>query len=743
MDLCDFSTLICRPRTMRFCLIPVALTLLCAFTPAVHAEDAVLPLKPNRTFLNALANSDAASIIISAQRLEGMQDNQIEASGEVELRHGNQAIFADHLLYLRDSQELLADGAVRVELEGVVMTGPQLKLNLDTNIGDMAQPQFQFAANNARASADSLHMQGRQNFNLRHATYTTCPAGNDDWLLKVGELNLDRDRQVGVAHHARVEFMGLPILYTPWMDFPLENQRKSGFLGPVFGGTGKGGNEVTLPYYWNIAPNLDATIAPRMMRKRGLMLNNELRYLASSYSGEAHLDVLPDDRIAAVRRSRQALKHAHNFAPGLNATLDLNRVSDNAYFRDLSNAVNETSQTNLVREGVLNYSSGWWNAAARVQNFQTLQDPDPLARVEAPYRRAPQLSLNAQRAWAGANVMLAGEFVDFRHPTKVNGRRLVAYPSASYPLIARPAFYLTPKLGLHYTDYVLGENKPDGLRDTRRTVPIFSLDSGLALERDWNVSGQNFVQTLEPRAYYVYIPYRDQNLLPNFDSAPADFSFAQMFTENRFFGSDRISDANHLTLALTSRLLQQDSGVERLRMAVGQRFSREISQATLPGSTATINMEDILLAASGQITRAWSLDSAMQYNPNDERSEKFNLAARYQPESGKVFNLGYRYTRDSVRQAELSTQWPLAGRWQAVARWNYSVQDRHTLEALAGLEYNESCWAVRLVAQRFATATREFATGFFVQLELNDLVRVGADPLGVLRRSIPGYTKLN
>ncbi len=716
----------------------------------------MLPLKPDRTFLNAPASSDAVPIFISAQRLEGTQDNQIEASGEVELRHGEQAIFADYLLYVQDSQELRADGAVRVELEDIVMTGQQLNLNLDTNIGNMVQPQFQFAVNNARASADSLHMQGKQHFTLRNATYTTCFAGNDDWLLKMGELNLDRDRQVGVAHHARVEFMGLPILYTPWMDFPLDNQRKSGFLSPALGFTEKSGHEVTLPYYWNIAPNLDATITPRSMGKRGLMLNNELRYLASTYSGEAHLDVLPDDQITAAKRSRQALKHAHNFAPGLNATLDLNRVSDNAYFRDLSNAVNETSQTNLIREGVLNYSSNsnnndsdndsdsssWlWNAAARVQNFQTLQDPR--APVAVPYRRAPQVSLNAHRAWAGANVTLAGEFVDFRHPTTVNGRRLVAYPSASYQLIAQPAFYLTPKLGLHYTDYVLGENNPGGVPNTRRSVPIYSLDSGLALERDWNVSGQNFVHTLEPRAYYVYIPYRNQNSLPNFDSAPAGFSFAQMFTENRFSGSDRISDANHLTLALTSRLLRQDSGAERLRMAIGQRFSRETPQATLAGSTVTINKSDILLAASGQVTRAWSLDSAMQYNANQERSENFNLAVRYQPESGKVLNLGYRYTRNSVRQAELSTQWPLAGRWQAVARWNYSVLDNSTLEALAGLEYNESCWAIRLVAQRFATATREFATGFFVQLELNDLVRVGPNPLGVLRQSVPGYTKLN
>ncbi|OGS95204.1 MAG: hypothetical protein A3K04_09320 [Gallionellales bacterium RBG_16_56_9] len=274
-------------------------------------------------------------------------------------------------------------------------------------------------------------------------------------------------------------------------------------------------------------------------------------------------------------------------------------------------------------------------------------------------------------------------------------------------------------------------------------MPIFSLDSGIVLERDWNMAGQDFVQTLEPRAFYVYIPYRDQNRLPNFDSGQADFSMAQMFTENRFFGYDRIGDANQVTVALTSRLIEPASGAERLRFAAAQRFSLQAHKVNIAAPTATTNKSDIMLAAFGQVTPAWSLDSAFQYNPNDMHSEKYNLSLRYRPEAGKVLNMGYRFTRNNLRQVDLSTQWPLSGRWHAVARWNYSLQDRSILEALTGLEYNESCWTLRLVAQRFATATEEASTGFFVQLELNDLVRVGADPLSVLRQSVPGYTKLN
>ena len=727
---------------MHFRLNLVALSLLSTFTPMVYAEGDVLLLKLDRTFMNLPKGKEETPAFISAQRVEGQTENQIVASGEVEVRKRGQAIFADHVVYQQSSQELIADGAVRVEQNDIKMQGPHVKLNLDTNIGDMTKPVFQMAVNKSRGSADILHMEGRQKYTVQNVAYTVCPIGNDDWMLKASQLEIDSDRQVGVARNARVEFLGVPILYMPWMDFSLSDKRQSGFLGPVLGSTAKSGSEVTLPYYWNIAPNRDATIAPRAMAKRGLMLNNELRYMGTNYAGEAHVDVLPNDALTNSTRLRTSLKHVQNLGYGFNASTNFNYVSDDAYFRDLSNAVSSTSLTNLVREGVLSYGGSWWNAAARMQSYQTLQDP--AAPVAEPYRRLPQITLGALRPVAGANMAFTGEFVNFSHPTAVNGQRLVMYPSVSYPLIATPAFYLTPKFGVHYTHYSLSANNLGALPDTNRTLPIVSLDSGMVLERDWNLGGQNYMQTLEPRAYFLYIPYRNQTLLPNFDTAQADFNFAQMFTENRFFGSDRIGDAKQVTLSLTSRLLEANTGAERLRVAIGQRYSFKTPLVNLVNpEVATNNKSDILLAILGRITPKWSLNSAFQYNPNQAREEKLNVGARYQPESGKVLNLGYRFTRNSLRQVDISTQWPLSRHWGVMARWNYSLQDNRILELLTGVEYNESCWTARLVIQRFATATNELSTGIFAQLELNGLVRVGSDPLNALRQSIAGFTKLN
>ena len=727
---------------MRFRLNPVAFSVLCAFAPSVYGANEPLFLKLDRTFNVMPEAQDATPAFVNAQHIEGKKDNQILATGNAELRKQGQTILADRLLYKQKTREVIADGSVRVEQGSDVMTGPHLELNLDTNVGDMTQPKFTIGENNARGSADSLHMAGKEKYTLRHVSYTTCPVGNDDWFLKMTELDIDRSTHLGEARNAYVEFKGVPILYTPWMDFALNDQRKTGFLGPVFGSTTKGGSEVMLPFYWNIAPNYDATFSPRVMTKRGLLLNNEFRYLQPNYHGKIDADVLPGDRLAGRTRSYLGLRHSQNLGGGFSGSLNYNRVSDDAYFRDLSTNVTGTSQINLLREGTLSYGGGWWNSVLRVQRYQTLQDP--AAPVAIPYRRMPQITLGAHKSLASASLAFAGEYVDFTHPTSVNGQRLVLYPTVSYPLLSDPAYYLTPKIGLHHTEYHLGINNTAKLPVTAsRTLPIFSVDSGMTLERDWSFMGEDFVQTLEPRVYYVYIPYQDQSKLPNFDSAQATFNFAQIFTENRFYGSDRIGDANQVTVGLTSRFLDPHSGVERLRLQMGQRFSITTPRVNLVTPTVTTNRSDILLSATGRLTKSLSLNSLFQYNPTLSRSEMFNAAMRYRPETGKVLNLGYRFTRNSVRQIDFSEQWPLYGRWHSVARWNYSLQEKRLLEGLLGLEYNQSCWTIRLVAQRFTTATYQASTGFFVQLELNDLIQVGSDPLDALRQSIPGYTKLN
>lgn len=734
---------------MRSRFFLVLFSALCAFSPPSHAQDAPQPKKSNALLKKPDSNQKESSTVITADSVEAKQGQALEATGNAELRKDDQLIRADHLLFLQESNELFADGSVRVEQKGAAMTGPSLKLDLDDNTGEMTQPSFTFSDANVRGDAETLHIQGKQIYSFEHASYTSCPAGNDDWLLKMSDLELDRNTQIGTAYNARVEFMGVPILYTPWMNFPLNDQRRSGLLGPVLGSTSKGGREIIIPVYWNIAPNYDATFSPRIIQKRGTLYDNEFRYMGNSYTGKINYGELLNDKLANKDRSHSSLLHMQNLGAGFTGSLNLNEASDDAYFRDLSTTPAIAVQKHLLREAALSYTGGgWWTASARAQSFQTLQDPD--VPVALPYRRLPQVNVGAQRVMGGAVTTLSAEYVDFNHSTAINGRRVVLYPTASFPLVNDPAYYLTPKVGVHSTQYSLGANNNGQFEPTyERTVPIFSMDSGMTLERDFTAYESEYVQTLEPRIYYVNIPYREQTM-PNFDSAPAAFSFMQMFTENRFIGSDRIGDADQITTALTSRLLDADNGNERLRVAVGERFSRQRPRVILGAPTATTNQSDVLVSVGGRISKAISLDSLAQYNPNESRTEMFAATARYRPEAGKVFNLGYRYTfsadpdpAKTMKQVDLSTQWPLPGRWHMVGQMKYSLQELRTVEALAGLEYYQDCWALRLVAQQFVTALRESSTAVFVQLELNELIRVGDDPLSAVKLSVPGYTKFN
>ncbi len=701
------------------------------------ARAETLPLKMDRTF-QQLPPSEEGAAFVSAKEMETQQGERIEARGEVELRQAGRVVNADHLIYEPGRQQVYADGNVRLEQSALEVTGPRLQLELEPDTGTMEQPEFVLGEHAARGHARQAEMQGNNRYLFHSATYTTCPAGNDDWLLKVSRLDIDRNTQVGVAHHARVEFMGVPLLYTPWMDFALNDARRSGFLGPILGSTNTGGAEITVPYYWNIAPNMDATFSPRVIRKRGTQFNNEFRYLRANYGGEIEADVLQNDRLSGRDRTHLAWRHSQNLGRGFSAAVNFNGVSDDNYYRDLAKEVSVSSQVNLLREGVLSYNDSWLKASARVQRYQTLQDP--LAKVALPYRRLPQLNLTARETVAGANMALAGEYVDYSHPTLVNGQRTVLYPSVAYPLVSQPGYFLTPKAGVHYTHYALGENNAGSLPNSSRAVPIFSLDSGLIFERNDSILGTGYTQTLEPRAYYVRIPYRNQDQLPNFDSAEAPFTFGQMFSENRFLGSDRVGDADMVTLALTSRAIAADDGTERLRVAVAERFFLDTPRVNLVTPNDSSNRTDILGTLEGRVTRALRLDGQMRYNPNESNVQNYNLAVRYHPEAGKALNLGYRFTRQTLSQVDMSAQWPLYGRWHGVGRFNYSLRDNRNLEALAGLEYNAACWALRFVAQSFATATLERTTGVFLQLELNDLVRIGSDPLKALRDSVPNYS---
>lgn len=685
-----------------------------------------------------------APVFLAADRLQGHVEKEIEAIGRAELSTGDQFISAERMKYNQNTNEAEAVGSVRIDQRGDILEGSNLKFNLSSKTGQLSNPGYSLRDASSRGYADMLLFEGENQYRLKKTTYTTCPAGDDSWLLQVADLKLDNEKKVGTAKNVKLTFKDVPILYTPWMNFSYSGERKSGLLAPTYGVNRRTGLELTLPFYWNIAPNYDATISARAMSKRGVALNNEFRYLGTNSSGSVLADILPNDWDTQRTRWRTSLWHNHNLGAGFSTRLDYNRVSDDAYFRDLGNSLNLTSRTNLLQQGLVSYNrtlgdDGTLNVNSLVQSFQTIQDP--LASIVAPYKRLPQVAINAYKPNVlGADLSLTGSWSNFSHPTLVNGHRAVFFPSVSYPL--RNSFgFITPKVGVHHTRYNLDATAATPDESPVRTLPIFSVDSGITFEREMGFRGERFTQTLEPRVFYVYVPFREQGQLPNFDSGKTDFSFAQMLSENRFAGSDRINDANQVTFALTSRLIEPGTGKERLRLAVGHQLSFIDRRVNLDTPETINRRPDFIAAVSGFLTPTITTDTSLQFDQTRLMADVIRSGLSYRPEPGRVLNFGYRFTRDVLHQVDASSQWRWSERWQTVARLNYSLQDERILEGLAGLEYNACCWSLRFVLQHLTLATQRTTTAAFLQLELNGLMQIGSNPLTVLQRSIPGYVR--
>ena len=741
---------------------------------SAHVEAGRLPAPPGYPKAPVDPNEKAPTYI-TADRINGTTDQAIVAEGNVELQQRDATLTADKVTYWQVDEEAEAEGNVVLTRPDARISGPKTRVRMEDSEGYFEQPvytikreavvrqvQTQDALNaqplhpsmpdimapqrvttTGSGKAERVDFEGEGQYRFTNATYSTCPAGdNQDWYAQIADLKLDYDREVGDGQSAKVYFKGVPFLYTPIMSFSLNNQRKSGFLPATFGANSKIGVQYYQPYYWNIAPNMDATITSRLMTKRGLQLSGDLRYLDYYYSGTSRFEYLPNDALTGESRYAYSVRHNQNLGNGFSGSLNLNGVSDATYFTDLSTRISSTSQVNLLRQGVLNYGASWWSSSLVLEKYQTLQIPNQ-PPVSTPYASLPRISLNAARYDLPAKLAfnLQGEYVDFTHPTQVDGRRMMLYPQLSLPL-QTAAFYITPKVGVHATTYSLQQQQPGTPDSFNRTLPIFSVDSGVTFERDMQWKDSNFTQTLEPRLYYVYIPNRDQSKIPIFDTAQADFSFAQIFSENRYVGKDRIGDANQLTAAATSRLIDPETGVELVRGMLGQRYYFADQFVTLPGEAPrTTRKADLLAAVTGLVAPKTYIDTGWQYNANDARTERMNVMARYQPEIGKVLNAGYRYTRDQLDQVDISGQWPFSGGWTAVGRYNFSIRDNRVIEVVAGFEYNAGCWAVRGLLQRLSTTAQSETTSFFIQLELSGFSNIGSNPAEVLRRTVPGYSR--
>jgi len=709
--------------------IHAALALVCAAGLAgVQADEgpSCPELKPATKPLPGTQRRPAiepnAPIRVQSDRAEGRGEEAIVFTGNVELRRGELHVDADELRYDKTTNTLDASGNARLRNDaGDVFLAPRLNYRLDTESGTADTTGFRLGKSNARGDAGHVDFRDGKRIEMRAARYTTCPPGQDDWFLKAGRIELDKDSATGRAHNMVLEFMQVPVFYFPYFSFPLSDERLSGFLAPRVGYGNKLGFVATAPYYLNLAPHYDATLTPRYMSRRGLQLQSEFRYLGPGAAGLAEAEYLPNDDQTGSYRAAGTLRYTQFFSPYWQAATDLQWASDINYFIDLGDTTRVTSRTHLPRIAALNYGDAYWRFSARAAGYQTLDAS--IAPNDRPYRQLPQLLLSGDVPGApgGLHYQLDSEWVYFDRPSGVTGGRLDLHPAVSLPLRTSYSFFI-PKLGVRYTAYGLSGADETG---PSRTLPVASLDSGLLFERRGLWGDTRYIQTLEPRLFYLRVPYKNQDTLPVFDSALPDFSFYSLFRENRFIGGDRVGDADQATLAVTSRLLDETTGVERLRLSLGEVFYFSDRQVNLPAGNIEQGRSNTVGELQAMLAPAWYLRGGLEWDNAQSAVARGGAYLHYRPAKDKILNLGYRYRRDLQDQIDISGHWPLATGWTAQARWNYSLPDARVLQAYAGLSYSTCCWALRAGAQRRILPDGGTDNSILFEFELSGLTKLG------------------
>jgi LPS-assembly protein len=679
---------------------------------------------------------------------------------------------------------------VRARQGGNAFSGSALEIDVRTLEGFVVQPSYFFDLTQAGGTATRLELRGPGRAEAIGANYTSCPAdgsGDPDWLLSTRSVKLDFEANEGIAEGAVLRFKGFPILALPVLSFPLSSERKSGWLPPTINLDTKSGLETAVPYYWNIAPDLDATFTPRVITRRGVGLDGEFRYLLPQHRGIAAIDYLPQDAVVGRQRFSTAFHHDGTLPGSIDYRALWMRVSDDNYWKDFPRGNPSLTPRLLPSDFALTRRAGDWTTYARAQRWQILQDADPASRIIPPYQRSPQLGVRwTPESWGGWTVDVESEFNRFElpagltDPTRSNGDRAHLLAAVSRPWIT-PGFRFVPRLSLNAAAYRVedpaGPFGPTGTQGewTRRLVPTGSLDATWVLEREAQFLGRTTQQTVEPRILYVRTPFREQRRLPNYDAAGRDFNFESLFAENAFVGIDRVSDADQFTLGLTSRIVDAASGAELVRLGAAQRVLLRDQQLTPEGQLLTQRFSDVLIAGSTALLPKWQFDAGAQFSPAVDAAVRTVFGVRHFPGPFRTVNLNYRFTRGLTEQVEVGWQWPLFGpgplaprrglqpppldlpgpgasagaadsrcsaTWYGVGRLNYSLRDRRLTDSILGLEYDSGCWIGRVVVERLSTGRSEATTRLLLQLELVGLSRLGSNPLQVLKDNVPGYRLL-
>ncbi len=681
----------------------------------------------------------------SAVKVESGDVHHYVLEGDAELSRLDQLLRADTISYNNDTTTYEALGHVRYQDRGLLASADTARGATDPEHANLKRVRYQLLGSRGNGRAATADLSDPDHAHLTESSYTTCDIGDPQWDFRARDMTLDQAKNIGHAHDVTFRVDGVPIFWLPYATFPLNDERASGFLYPNFGYSTRRGFDLTLPYYFNLAPNYDATLFPRLMTERGLMLGGEFRYLVPGSHGQVEFTYLPDDRLADRDRGSFQWKDWTTFSENWGATVDINRVSDNSYFEDFGRSLTQAATSLLPASAYVQGRGDWWSANIGGDEYE-ITDPSLPNRL-TPYRRLPRMTFNAEHAIAGdLQWGVDSEAVAFSKDDALDGRRVDLYPYLTWP-IETAAWFVRPTLGYRYTGYDLdrsSDNSPS------RGVPIFSLDSGLIFERSLELGNQAYTQTLEPRAFYLRVPYRNQADLPIFDTQSVPFSFGQLFRTNQFVGADRQSDANNLTLALTSRLLEDSTGEERLSASIGQIRYFEDQRVQLPCTVNGVVLPSCVPTDYSGSTYAGELDLRIddswrvvldqQWNPNTRQTDLSAVSLQSRFRTDGLFNFSYRFRRNVLEQVDVSTLFPITPSWRVIARENFSLRDHETLERLVGVEHDTCCVTWRLLARHWIHDIQGNSDdALYFEIEFKGLGSVGQKTDDFLRRGILGY----
>jgi LPS-assembly protein len=769
------------------------LALVAALTPLAAAAQSCRIRAPEWTTQGlSLPLVDASAvdddrIHLEADRLSGQTGETLVADGRARLQRGLLSLQAEHMEYRQREDRVQATGQVLLARGDDRYQGSALSLNTEHQEGYFLEPRFYLGRTQAGGRAERVDFIGKNRLVVRGAAYSSCELVDGEttpWVLTTRRVRLDFDANEGLAEGAVLRFYGVPILAAPVLSFPVTDARKSGWLPPLITTSSNTGFGLSVPYYWNIAPDLDATLTPTVLFKRGAGLETELRYLRPDWRGELNGFWLPHDLTAGRDRWAARWTQQGELPDDVRYDWHLLRVSDDNYWTDgLRGAESLTprllSSTAQARQRRLLQVDGLGDVEqqlyARLQQWQVLQNTDASTQIAPPYQRTPQLGALWSHHGGPLEWSLQTEFNHFTNTdaTRVSGSRLHALGQVAWPL-GDAGWRLTPRASFNAAGYEVDQPLSDGRTRAGRVIPSVSIDSAWSLDRETRAFGRDLTQTLEPRLLYAYTPWRDQSALPNFDSAALDFNATTVFSDNIFSGIDRVSDANQITGGLTTRYLDRHSGAELARLGIAQRYRLQDQRITADGVPATSRFSDVLVQGSITAVPRWTLDSSLQFNTDSDRVERTINSVRYSPGPLRTLYASHRLKRGVSEQLALGWQWPIdgllapvnslldnsatsdparparssaascSGRLYGVGALDYSLKDRRISGAIVGFEYDAGCWIGRVVARRQSTSLQASSTQLMLQLELVGLSRLnaGSNPLAVLKDNIPGYQLL-